>query len=132
MLAKGHHFPAVSLVVVVDVDGALYSSDFRASEQLAQLLTQVSGRAGRGDVAGKVLLQTHYPGHPLLQDVIQNGYASFARSALQERQQTRLPPYLFMALFRAEADDSAHCASNFCNNWPIALPASAQPVSCNG
>lgn len=109
MLAKGHHFPAVSLVVVVDVDGALYSSDFRASEQLAQLLTQVSGRAGRGDVAGKVLLQTHYPGHPLLQDVIQNGYASFARSALQERQQTRLPPYLFMALFRAEADDSLLC-----------------------
>lgn len=109
MLAKGHHFPAVSLVVVVDVDGALYSSDFRASEQLAQLLTQVSGRAGRGDVAGKVLLQTHYPGHPLLQDVIQNGYASFARSALQERQQTRLPPYLYMALFRAEADDTALC-----------------------
>jgi primosomal protein N' (replication factor Y) len=109
MLAKGHHFPAVSLVVVVDVDGALYSSDFRASEQLAQLLTQVSGRAGRGDVAGKVLLQTHYPGHPLLQDVIQNGYASFARSALRERQQTRLPPYLSMALFRAEADDSLVC-----------------------
>ena len=109
MLAKGHHFPAVSLVVVVDVDGALYSSDFRASEQLAQLLTQVSGRAGRGDVAGKVLLQTHYPGHPLLQDVIQNGYASFARSALRERQQTHLPPYMSMAIFRAEADDSALC-----------------------
>lgn len=109
MLAKGHHFPAVSLVVVVDVDGALYSSDFRASEQLAQLLTQVSGRAGRGDVAGKVLLQTHYPGHPLLQDVIQNGYASFARSALLERQQTRLPPYVYMALFRAEADDTVLC-----------------------
>jgi len=109
MLAKGHHFPAVSLVVVVDVDGALYSSDFRASEQLAQLLTQVSGRAGRGDVAGKVLLQTHYPGHPLLQDVIQNGYHSFARSALLERQQTRLPPYQHMAMFRAEALDSAVC-----------------------
>ncbi len=109
MLAKGHHFPAVSLVVVVDVDGALYSSDFRASEQLAQLLTQVSGRAGRGDVAGKVLLQTHYPGHPLLQDVIQNGYHSFARSALLERQQTRLPPYQHMAMFRAEALDSTVC-----------------------
>ena len=70
MLAKGHHFPKVSLVVIVDVDSALYSSDFRASEQLAQLLTQVAGRAGRGDIAGTVLLQTHYPGHPLLQDVI--------------------------------------------------------------
>lgn len=109
MLAKGHHFPAVSLVVVVDVDGALYSSDFRAAEQLAQLLTQVSGRAGRGDIAGKVLLQTHYPGHPLLQDVIQNGYHSFARSALLERQQTRLPPYQHMAMFRAEALDSQAC-----------------------
>ena len=109
MLAKGHHFPAVSLVVVVDVDGALYSSDFRAAEQLAQLLTQVSGRAGRGDVAGKVLLQTHYPGHPLLQDVIQNGYGSFARSALLERQQTRLPPYQHMAMFRAEALETELC-----------------------
>ncbi len=106
MLAKGHHFPKVSLVVIVDVDSALYSSDFRASEQLAQLLTQVAGRAGRGDVAGTVLLQTHYPGHPLLQDVIQNGYSSFARSALQERQQTRLPPYQHLALFRTESFDS--------------------------
>lgn len=111
MLAKGHHFPAVTLVVVVDVDGALYSSDFRAAEQLAQLLTQVSGRAGRGDNPGKVLLQTHYPGHPLLQDVIVNGYSSFARSALHERQQTRLPPFLYMALFRVESEDSAQCQS---------------------
>ncbi len=109
MLAKGHHFPNVTLVVIVDVDGALYSSDFRAAEQLAQLLTQVSGRAGRGDVPGKVLLQTHYPGHPLLQDVIQNGYSAFARSALKERQQTQLPPYQFMAMFRAEGLDSAIC-----------------------
>ncbi len=106
MLAKGHHFPNVSLVVIVDVDSALYSSDFRASEQLAQLLTQVAGRAGRGDIAGTVLLQTHYPGHPLLQDVIQNGYSSFARSALLERQQTRLPPYQHLALFRTESFDS--------------------------
>ncbi len=106
MLAKGHHFPNVSLVVIVDVDSALYSSDFRAGEQLAQLLTQVAGRAGRGDIAGTVLLQTHYPGHPLLQDVIQNGYQSFARSALLERQQTRLPPYQHLALFRTESFDS--------------------------
>jgi primosomal protein N' (replication factor Y) len=109
MLAKGHHFPNVSLVVVVDVDGALYSSDFRASEQLAQLLTQVAGRAGRGDVAGTVLLQTHYPGHPLLQDVIQNGYSAFARSALLERQQTRLPPYMHMALVSAQSEDPQIC-----------------------
>lgn len=111
MLAKGHHFPNVSLVVIVDVDGALYSSDFRASEQLAQLLTQVAGRAGRGDVAGTVLLQTHYPGHPLLQDVIQNGYSAFARSALLERQQTQLPPFLHMALLHAQSEDASVCPS---------------------
>ncbi len=109
MLAKGHHFPNVSLVVVVDVDGALYSSDFRASEHLAQLLTQVAGRAGRGDVAGKVLLQTHYPGHPLLQDVIQNGYHAFARSALLERQQTQLPPFMHMAILHAQSEDPQVC-----------------------
>ncbi|WP_337880516.1 primosomal protein N' [Rheinheimera sp.] len=103
MLAKGHHFPNVALAVIVDVDGALYSSDFRAPEQLAQLLTQVAGRSGRGVEPGTVLLQTHYPGHTLLQDVIQNGYASFARSALLERQSTQLPPYMHLALFRTEA-----------------------------
>ncbi|MBV2130065.1 primosomal protein N' [Arsukibacterium indicum] len=109
MLAKGHHFPFVTLVVIVDVDGALYSSDFRAPEQLGQLLTQVAGRAGRGSNPGTVLLQTHYPEHVLLQDIIHNGYASFARSALLERQHTRLPPYQHLALFRAEALQSAHC-----------------------
>lgn len=103
MLAKGHHFPNVTLVVIVDVDGALYSSDFRAAEQLAQLMTQVAGRAGRAHLPGTVLLQTHYPGHPMLQDVIQNGYASFARSALLERQQAQLPPYLHLALLRTES-----------------------------
>jgi len=107
MLAKGHHFPAVSLVVIVDVDSGLYSSDFRAGEHLAQLLTQVAGRAGRGDVAGKVLLQTHYPGHPLLQDLIQNGYHAFARSTLLERQQTQLPPYASLAVLKTESFQSA-------------------------
>lgn len=109
MLAKGHHFPNVSLVVIVDVDGALYSSDFRAPEQLAQLLTQVAGRAGRGCSGGKVLLQTHYPEHFLLQDIINSGYASFARSALKEREQTRLPPFQHLAMFRAEAHQSELC-----------------------
>lgn len=111
MLAKGHHFPNVSLVVIVDVDGALYSSDFRAPEQLGQLLTQVAGRAGRGSSGGKVLLQTHYPQHSLLQDIIQNGYAAFARTALQEREMTRLPPYQFLAMFSAEAHQSELCQS---------------------
>ncbi|SEA04502.1 primosomal protein N' [Alkalimonas amylolytica] len=103
MLAKGHHFPQVTLVVIVDVDGALFSSDFRAPEQLAQLITQVAGRAGRARHAGKVLLQSRYPDHGMLQDILHNGYDSFARLALTERQQTLLPPYQFLALFRAES-----------------------------
>ncbi|MDP4527617.1 primosomal protein N' [Alkalimonas delamerensis] len=103
MLAKGHHFPKVTLVVIVDVDGALFSSDFRAPEQLAQLITQVAGRAGRAQHAGKVLLQSRYPDHGILQDIIHNGYPSFARLALSEREQTQLPPYQFLALLRAEA-----------------------------
>ena len=124
MLAKGHHFPNVGLVVIIDVDSALYSNDFRAPEQLAQLLTQVSGRAGRGSQPGKVLLQTHYPGHALLQDVIQNGYASFARSALKERQQTFLPPFMFLTLFRVEAHQLELCkewlqkVAEHYKNWP--------------
>ncbi len=103
MLAKGHHFPDVTLVAVLDVDGALFSYDFRAPEHMAQLLVQVSGRAGRASKPGKVMVQTHYPEHPLLQDLVQNGYQHFARYALIEREQARIPPFGFQALFRAEA-----------------------------
>ncbi|WP_409976770.1 primosomal protein N' [Alishewanella sp. BS5-314] len=124
MLAKGHHFPFVTLVVIVDVDGALYSADFRAPEQLGQLLTQVAGRAGRGHDKGKVLLQTQHPEHALLQDIMLNGYAAFARSALLERQQTLLPPCQYMALFRAEAHQSELCqqwlqqVASYCQQQP--------------
>ena len=104
MLAKGHHFPDVTLVAVLDGDGALFSFDFRASEQMAQLLIQVSGRAGRASKPGKVLLQTNYPDHPLLQDLVHNGYSHFAKQALVERKQAMLPPFSYQALFRAEAN----------------------------
>ncbi len=104
MLAKGHHFPDVTLVAVLDGDGALFSFDFRASEQMAQLLIQVAGRAGRASKLGKVLVQTHYPDHPLLQDLVHNGYHHFARQALTERKQAMLPPFSFQALIRAEAN----------------------------
>lgn len=106
ILAKGHHFPNVTLVVVVDIDSALFSADYRSSEQLAQLITQISGRAGRADKAGEVWLQTHHPDHPLLQDLLNNGYGHFARQLLLERQQANLPPQSFHALFRAEATNS--------------------------
>jgi primosomal protein N' (replication factor Y) len=104
MLAKGHHFPDVTLVAVLDGDGALFSFDFRASEQMAQLLIQVAGRAGRASKPGKVLVQTSYPDHPLLQDLVHNGYHHFAHQALTERKQALLPPFSFQALLRAEAN----------------------------
>jgi len=104
MLAKGHHFPDVTLVAILDVDGALFSFDFRAAEHMAQLLVQVSGRAGRESKPGKVMVQTHYPEHPLLQDLVNNGYSHFARQALTERKQAWLPPFGFQALIRADAN----------------------------
>ena len=111
MLAKGHHFPNVTLVALLDVDGALYSSDFRAAERLGQLYIQVAGRAGRASKPGVVVLQTHHPEHPLLQELVQNGYHDFARSALAERRLAMLPPVACMALIRSEAtqaEDAQH------------------------
>ncbi|RZF91381.1 primosomal protein N' [Pseudoalteromonas sp. N1230-9] len=102
MLAKGHHFADVSLVLILDVDSGLYSCDFRATEHLAQLVTQVAGRAGRSGEPGQVLLQTHFPEHPLLQDLVNNGYHDFARYALTEREDAQLPPITNMAIVRAE------------------------------
>ncbi|MEI6894924.1 MAG: primosomal protein N' [Colwellia sp.] len=104
MLAKGHHFPDVTLVAVLDVDGALFSFDFRASEQMAQLLIQVAGRAGRASKPGKVLVQSNFVDHPLLQDLVHNGYHHFAHQALSERKQALLPPFTFQALLRADAN----------------------------
>jgi len=103
MLAKGHHFPKVTLVAIVDTDGGFFSSDFRALERMGQLILQVSGRAGRAEKWGKVMIQTHYPDHPLLNQLLKEGYSAFAKTILQERRDAFLPPYAFFALFRAEA-----------------------------
>ena len=104
MLAKGHHFPRVTLVAVMDADGGLFSADFRAAERMAQLLMQVAGRAGRGERAGRVLIQTRYPEHPLLQTLVREGYDAFAQAALREREDAEYPPYSHQALLRAEAN----------------------------
>ncbi len=103
MLAKGHDFPNVTLVGVLDTDQGLYSGDFRAAEHLAQLITQVAGRAGRAEKPGEVLIQTHHPDHPLLQTLLHAGYEGFARAALVEREQAGFPPYRHLALLRCEA-----------------------------
>ncbi|MGR7358520.1 primosomal protein N' [Klebsiella aerogenes] len=102
MLAKGHHFPDVTLVSLLDVDGALFSADFRSAERFAQLYTQVSGRAGRAGKQGEVILQTHHPKHPLLQTLLYKGYDAFAEQALAERQTMQLPPWTSHVLIRAE------------------------------
>jgi primosomal protein N' (replication factor Y) len=107
MLTKGHHFPEVSLVVILDADQGLFASDFRATERLAQTITQVAGRAGREARAGEVMIQTEFPEHPLLNRLISEGYESFALSALEERREAGWPPFSRLALLRAEAKDSA-------------------------
>ena len=103
MLAKGHHFPNVTLVAILDADGGLFSADFRASERMAQLITQVAGRAGRADTPGKVIIQSHLADHPLLMQLTEKGYFAFADQALSERQDAHLPPFSHLALLRAEA-----------------------------
>lgn len=103
MLAKGHDFPNVSLVVVVNADGGLFSVDFRAPEQLIQTLLQVSGRAGRGSIPGTVLIQTCHSEHPLLSQLCTGNYLTMAGHILEERAAAQLPPYRAMALLRAEA-----------------------------
>jgi primosomal protein N' (replication factor Y) (superfamily II helicase) len=106
MLTKGHHFPEVSLVVILNADQGLFAGDFRATERLAQTITQVAGRAGRGAKAGEVLIQTEFPEHPLLNRLLTEGYEGFAVSALEERREAGWPPYSRLAMLRAEAKDS--------------------------
>lgn len=103
MLAKGHHFPDVTLVTMLDVDGGLFSGDFRGPERMGQLMIQVSGRAGRESKAGKVIIQSYHCDHPSIQSLINEGYHRYARRLLKERQLTGLPPYRYMALIRAES-----------------------------
>lgn len=105
MLAKGHHFPHVSLVAILDIDAGLLSVDFRAPERTAQLITQVAGRAGRGDYKGEVILQTLRPEHPILNMLLEHGYRAFAQHSLKERQVAELPPYRYNVLIRSDAKD---------------------------
>ncbi|WP_423841611.1 primosomal protein N' [Actinobacillus equuli] len=106
MLAKGHHFPNVTLVAIVNVDSALFSTDFRAEERLAQLYVQVAGRAGRAEKQGQVVLQTHYPEHPLLKTLLEQGYLAFAQEALKMRKVMGLPPFAAQVLLRATGKDN--------------------------
>lgn len=105
MLAKGHHFPKVTLVALLDIDQGLFSCDFRAAERMAQLVVQVAGRAGRAEREGEVVIQTHHPDHPLLRTLVEHGYDAFAKEALDERKAGELPPFSYQILLRAESID---------------------------
>jgi len=125
MLAKGHHFAHVTLVAIVDVDGMLFSSDFRAMERGAQLLVQVGGRAGRVKKQGTVVLQTCHPDHPMLQVLLSQGYYRLTQQILQERKQILFPPYCHLVLLRAESHQQdlvlsllQSLSQQFSQKWP--------------
>jgi primosomal protein N' (replication factor Y) len=103
MLTKGHHFPKVNMVCILDADQGFFSSDFRALERMGQTLIQITGRAGRESQDGEVLLQTELPDHPALQTLMQNGYNDFANNALEDRKALSYPPYGYLCLIRADA-----------------------------
>ena len=103
MLTKGHHFPKVNMVCILDADQGFFSSDFRALERMGQTLIQITGRAGRESQDGEVLLQTELPDHPALQTLMQSGYNEFAKAALEDRKSLSYPPYGYLCLIRADA-----------------------------
>jgi primosomal protein N' (replication factor Y) len=113
MLAKGHDFPNLTHVTILDIDQSLLSTDYRALERLGQLLVQVAGRAGRADKPGQVILQTSQPEHPLLHQLIGQGYTPFARQLLEERKRWGFPPYGHQALIRASSTSSMEKALHF-------------------
>jgi len=111
MLTKGHDFPNVTLVGVLNADQGLFGTDFRSDERLAQTIIQVAGRAGRRDEPGEVLIQTQYPEHPLLACLLAKGYGAFAELALDARRRAGWPPFSHLAMWRAEATQRAPVAA---------------------
>jgi primosomal protein N' (replication factor Y) len=103
MLTKGHDFPRVTLVGILNADQGLFGTDFRSNERLAQTIVQVAGRAGRRDQQGEVVIQTHFPEHPLLRSLLAEDYTAFAALALEERRHASWPPFSHLAVWRAEA-----------------------------
>jgi len=131
MLSKGHHFPNLSLVAIIDIDSALFSADFRATERIGQLITQVSGRTGRGDKPGKVVLQTTHPEHNLLNTLIYKGYHAFLELLIHERKATKLPPYSYQVLIRAETKNPV-TAKSFLQAVKQLITSSGSNVECLG
>ena len=107
MLAKGHHFPSVTLVGIINIDAGFYSSDFRAPEHTAQLVVQVAGRAGRADKPGEVWIQTYSPDNPLLRALIEKGYQGFCDSEIETRKRSTMPPFSHIAMLRTDSNNQA-------------------------
>ncbi|WP_329602160.1 primosomal protein N' [Sansalvadorimonas verongulae] len=118
MLAKGHHFPAVTLVVIVNADTGFFSADFRGAEKTGQLILQVAGRAGRAEKPGQVLIQTGNPDNPQLQSLIHHGYDAFSQDILNQRRSIGLPPFSHIALITSEATNPQP-VEEFLNNTAI-------------
>ncbi|HXF15638.1 MAG TPA: primosomal protein N' [Burkholderiales bacterium] len=128
MLAKGHDFPRLTLVVIVNPDSALFAADYRANEKVFQQLMQVSGRAGRADLPGEVLVQTQFPDHPLYQALIRQDYRSYVEELLKERKLAGFPPFAYQALLRAESHSESilmnflgHAAKHSISNSAVTL-----------
>ncbi|MDP3295834.1 MAG: primosomal protein N' [Nevskia sp.] len=122
VLAKGHDFAGLAFAGLIDVDQALFGSDFRAIERMGQMVVQVAGRVGRADAPGEVLLQTHQPDHPLLRLLVERGYPAFAACLMAERKQFGLPPFASLALLRVEARTEGE-VMNFLRTLRGQLPA---------
>jgi len=132
MMAKGHDFPRLTLVVVLGADSGLYSHDFRAPERLFATLLQVAGRAGRAEQPGEVLIQTRWPGHPLFAALRAQDYASFARGELHQREAAHLPPFAHQALLCADATAAATALEFLALAKTVLLPCeSGRVVNAN-
>ena len=103
LLTKGHHFPRVTCVGVIDADAQLFNPDFRGEERLAQLLTQVGGRSGRAARAGEVIIQTRHPDHPVVRAVLESPWSAICDQLLQQRRSQGLPPYGHLAVMRCDS-----------------------------
>ena len=124
MMAKGHDFPKLTFVGVLNADSSLFAADFRAPERLFQQLMQVGGRAGRGQLPGEVMVQTQYPDHPLYQCLARHDFQRYAALQLDERKQARFPPFAANALLCATADEVGTAL-----DWLKAARAEALPYA---
>ncbi|MCA2998377.1 MAG: primosomal protein N' [Rhodocyclaceae bacterium] len=132
MLTKGHDFPKMTFVGVINADGAVFSADFRAAERMAQQLMQVAGRAGRAQLPGRVLIQTRFVEHPVYQAVASHNYAAFVSAALAERRFMHLPPYSYLALLRTESRNAAALDSFLHRAQQLAKSTLAETIEAGG